>query len=175
MTHVQQSLNLLRGQLTTPEAFTQFLRAGHAFFTIRSRTTGTRFTYRAVRPDEKEHVERQAQYGSTAAHRDRPIWISVLTGPENSKDYSFLGTLWPEQNGEYRYAHSPKARILIGAESVTAVMWLAKMLSSPTPERIFEQAELWHEGRCGRCGRKLTVPESIETGFGPECSAILGL
>jgi hypothetical protein len=27
-----------------------------------------------------------------------------------------------------------------------------------------------HEGRCGRCGRTLTVPESIESGIGPECA-----
>jgi hypothetical protein len=32
-----------------------------------------------------------------------------------------------------------------------------------------EQVEVHHEGRCGRCGRALTVPESIESGFGPEC------
>ena len=31
------------------------------------------------------------------------------------------------------------------------------------------KADGWHEGRCGRCGRKLTVPESIEAGYGPEC------
>jgi hypothetical protein len=29
--------------------------------------------------------------------------------------------------------------------------------------------EFWHEGKCGRCNRKLTVPSSIESGFGPEC------
>jgi hypothetical protein len=29
--------------------------------------------------------------------------------------------------------------------------------------------EIWHEGRCGRCARRLTVPESIAQGFGPEC------
>jgi hypothetical protein len=29
--------------------------------------------------------------------------------------------------------------------------------------------EVWHEGRCGRCGRALTVPESVERGIGPEC------
>jgi hypothetical protein len=28
---------------------------------------------------------------------------------------------------------------------------------------------VWHEGSCARCGKKLTVPESIESGFGPEC------
>ena len=28
--------------------------------------------------------------------------------------------------------------------------------------------EVWHEGRCGKCGRKLIVPESIARGIGPE-------
>jgi hypothetical protein len=32
-----------------------------------------------------------------------------------------------------------------------------------------ESLEIWHEGSCLRCGRKLTVPESIESGYGPEC------
>jgi hypothetical protein len=29
--------------------------------------------------------------------------------------------------------------------------------------------EVWHEGKCGKCGRALT-PSSILTGIGPECS-----
>jgi hypothetical protein len=33
---------------------------------------------------------------------------------------------------------------------------------------------IWHEGRCGRCGRRLTVPESIESGYGPECIGKIG-
>src|ERR1019366_4832357 len=33
--------------------------------------------------------------------------------------------------------------------------------------------EVWHEGKCGRCGRKLTVPESIERGIGPECERLM--
>ena len=35
--------------------------------------------------------------------------------------------------------------------------------------------EFRHEGRCGRCGRALTVPESIDTGFGPHCAAEMGV
>ncbi|MGQ4872128.1 MAG: DUF6011 domain-containing protein, partial [Candidatus Thorarchaeota archaeon] len=30
-----------------------------------------------------------------------------------------------------------------------------------------EKVRIWHEGKCGRCGRRLTVPESIESGYGP--------
>ena len=34
--------------------------------------------------------------------------------------------------------------------------------------------EFWHEGRCARCSRRLTVPESISSGFGPECIKLVG-
>ncbi len=34
--------------------------------------------------------------------------------------------------------------------------------------------EVRHEGSCGRCGRKLTVPASIDAGIGPECAGKLG-
>jgi hypothetical protein len=30
--------------------------------------------------------------------------------------------------------------------------------------------EIWHSGRCGRCSRRLTVPESIAAGIGPDCA-----
>lgn len=33
-----------------------------------------------------------------------------------------------------------------------------------------EHVEFFHEGKCGRCGRALTDPESIERGIGPECA-----
>jgi hypothetical protein len=29
--------------------------------------------------------------------------------------------------------------------------------------------EVWHEGFCGKCGKRLTVPNSIEIGIGPDC------
>lgn len=32
-----------------------------------------------------------------------------------------------------------------------------------------------HSGRCGRCKRELTDPESLATGIGPECRKKLGL
>ncbi len=35
--------------------------------------------------------------------------------------------------------------------------------------------KLVHEGRCGRCGRTLTVPESVTEGIGPECRKIMGM
>lgn len=161
----------LRGQLKDAAALRRYLEAGRAVFTIRSLTSGTRFTFKATRPDAKEHEQRQAP---GALPRARPIWLKVLNGPDNVSNYAFVGTLWPEEGGAYRYAHSPKSPLALTAPSVVAVRWLAHALNT-NPALIFAQAEVWHEGRCGRCGRRLTVPESIDTGFGPECAGILGV
>ena len=49
-----------------------------------------------------------------------------------------------------------------------AFEWLWRMLKSAKP--LPPTFEFWHEGRCGKCGKKLTTPESIERGLGPECA-----
>lgn len=46
--------------------------------------------------------------------------------------------------------------------------WFWRTLNSENP--FPEGFEFWHEGRCGKCARRLTVPESIAQGFGPECA-----
>ncbi len=57
------------------------------------------------------------------------------------------------------------------APSSIAFSWAwRKMLRNELPDQL----EIWHEGRCGRCNRKLTVPESVASGFGPECIGKIG-
>lgn len=123
-----------------------FMLAGNATFTIVSKATGTRFTYRVRQPDA-----------------DKPHFVSVLTGSDNESSYTFLGTIFPD--GTYR--HGKRSSIGENAPSAKAFSWLYASLGSPSFE---SQCDVWHEGRCCRCGRKLTVPSSIEAGIGPECA-----
>ena len=46
--------------------------------------------------------------------------------------------------------------------------WLMARLQSG--KGLPETVEVWHEGRCCRCARRLTVPESIILGLGPACA-----
>ena len=134
---------------TSVTAFKQFALAGNARFTIVSKRTNARFTFRVRRPDG-----------------DRPWFVSVLTGSDNESDYTFLGTIFPD--GTYR--KSPKSRITGMAPSAVGFDWFWKHLTANDPfDLLPPQVNVHHEGRCGRCGRALTVPESIESGFGPEC------
>lgn len=47
--------------------------------------------------------------------------------------------------------------------------WLWQKYVDPV-RNLPSQIEVWHEGRCGACGRRLTVPESIANGLGPVCA-----
>lgn len=152
-----QQPNSMRGRLPDVAAVRRFIEAGKATLTIVSKKTGTRFTLKYSRPPASP----------TDARRPRPIWVSVLSGADNEKAYTFLGTMWCA-SGQWSYRHSPKSTATASAPSVEAVLWLMSVLNSGREEKL-AQAEVWHEGRCGRCGRKLTVPSSIESGFGPEC------
>jgi hypothetical protein len=128
----------------------RFVLAGNATFTLRSRKTGTRFTYRVRRSDD-----------------GRIHFVSVLTGSDNEHSYSYFGYIRHSVAGPTFFYGNAKARITRDAPSCRAFEWtFAHLIRDTIPDSL----EIWHEGRCGRCGRKLTVPESIETGFGPECA-----
>jgi hypothetical protein len=121
-----------------------FIKAGKAFFTIKSKKTDARFTFKVTKCDEKD------------------IWfVSVLTGSCNETDYSYMGCIFGDD-----FRLTKKSRFNEDCLSYKAFNWMWNMLKSGN---IPESMEFYHEGRCGRCGRKLTVPESIESGFGPEC------
>lgn len=132
--------------ITSVSSLRTFVLAGNARFTVRSKKTGTRFTFKVSQKDEKA-----------------PHFVSLLTGNCNTDDYVFLGTIFEEKN----YRHGQKSRVGTDAPSAKAFAWLWQKVQAG---EIPESCEVWHEGRCGRCGRVLTTPESIERGLGPECA-----
>ncbi len=146
-----------RGRLASMSDVMRFVKAGNATLTIVSKKTGVRFTYKLQRPAEDHNY----------STRKQPIFVRLLNKSDNSSEdsYAFLGTIWLEAQGLV-YRHSPKSRTTRLAPSVKAIEWFAKELNGTD---LLNLCEVWHEGRCGRCGRKLTVPESINNGFGPEC------
>jgi len=126
-----------------------FIFAGKATFTVKSNATGKHFTYKLSAPKEKD-VKKQIHF------------VSLLTGANNETDYRFFGTIFDKAV----YKHDRKNRISTDAPGVVAFTWLLRNLQKGT---VNGQVEIYHEGKCCRCGRKLTHPESIETGLGPEC------
>ena len=126
-----------------------FILAGNARVTLVSGATGARFTYqiREKRIDDDKTLH----------------FVALLTGPNNTDDYRFLGTIFDDT----AYKHGRKSKVPDTAPSARAFAWVWRYLAAgEMPPNV----EIWHEGRCGRCARALTVPESIATGLGPVCA-----
>jgi hypothetical protein len=144
----------MRGRLTDPVDVERFALAGKAVLTLVSVKTGTRFTYRiTAAPDGAAH------------------FVALLNGPDNTADYKYLGRI--ARSIFWAGRKAPRAGdITADAPSSKAFAWAWRSIVSGS---IPGTLEIWHEGRCGRCNRALTVPTSIKHGFGPECFGKLGL
>lgn len=126
----------------------RFVFAGRAVFTLVSKSTGARYTFRV-----------------RAGRDDDRFFVEVLTGPDT---YTFLGTIFDAGTTRARYFHGKRSAIGAAAPSAKAFAWFAGILLGQG--RVPSTVEFWHAGACGRCGRELTDPVSIQTGLGPVCA-----
>lgn len=149
-------------QLTTVEKQKAFILAGNAYFTVRSLKTGVRYTFRVALPHKNpEETCKYCHNINSACTCPIVHFVSYLAGPDNGRDYIYLGMI---RNGKFSVSRASKR--LENSSTFKAFRWVWEHLSI---NQIPPQTEIWHEGRCGRCGHKLTVPESIESGIGPIC------
>jgi hypothetical protein len=140
----------------------EFVTAGRAVFTLEipaefqnKFSTKPHYTYKVT------HKEASGQY--------REAWfVSLLTGPENTHDFTYMGMLDPE-NGKVNLTQ--KSRYPSDSWPVNLFQRSLLNVWNGTQRKIIDAGfKLHHEGRCGRCGRALTVPTSVESGIGPECA-----
>lgn len=131
---------------TDPAVAVTYALAGNATLTLQSERTGAHFTFRVSKPKET---------------RDgRPVWfVKVREGAE----FAYLGMI----DGQRSFRRTAKSPILEGAPPAVAFRYFWDHVALGTmPAKLAVR----HEGSCGRCGRPLTHPDSIEAGIGPECA-----
>ena len=122
----------------------EFVTAGRAVFTLSGRES--RYTYQVSRSEDG------AVY-----------FVALLTGPDNTADYTYLGLLQPDSGRVIltrKSTYTDQSRPVVALRWALGILWQGRALPEP--------ARLQHVGKCGRCGRALTVPESIDRGIGPE-------
>lgn len=148
----------MANEITTEETRRAYLLAGNCTVTLTSAATGARFTYKVTAPT----VTTEA--GGRKRDVDAGVrFVKVLTGSNNESDYSFAAMLKRQDDGTWTAFHGgKKARVGREAPSVKAILWFWRNAGS-------DAVEVRHSGSCGRCGKKLTVDESINCGLGPKC------
>lgn len=149
------------GPIGTKPIEREFVLAGDAIFTIEVGSRGhsdepraPHYTYRVQR------VEANDRYPES-------FFVKLLCGPDNTSDYKYLGKLDPFTSETKATAKSCRAADSFELRLLNKV--LARVWSGDHAAYEAHGYRTHHEGRCGRCGRTLTVPSSVESGIGPEC------
>lgn len=142
-------------QMNSVEDIKRFLISGKAILTLESKRTGRWFTYKikqAKKDDEKS-----------------PFFVSVLTGNDNETAYTYMGTIF-QNDGKLSFTLTKNSKIGEDALSYKAFNFFFKLMLAG---KLHEDIVVYHRGICGRCGRTLTVPESLVWGLGPECRGLV--
>ena len=142
-------------RLSSIEHMEEFIfLSGEAVFTLRSKATGKRYTYRVSRKLNQD------------LERERPIWwVELLTGRDNTRDFTKLGKLTTDSTDllVYRVRGGPRGAPAKG------MAWLIDCIVEEDFFRFAMQAEMWVSDSCRSCGARLTTPESLSQGLGPCC------
>lgn len=124
----------------------KFFTAGRAVFTV-ANPKGEHYTFRIGH-----------------SKPEQPLFVGLLTGPNNEADYTYMGIYNPEVN---QVRLTAKSRYNEETTPVKVVRWALKQVVEGKP--LPAGYSIQHEGKCCRCGRALTDPVSIEMGIGPVC------
>lgn len=144
--------------MTSAEDIRRFLLAGLATITLKSLASGNHYTYRVMKAESR----------GVPAFDDAEKWfVSVLTDGDT---YVYVGMIDPVRAPNLRLTKASKF-----SEDAGCVKAFRYFYAYLCAGRVAPKLEVRHEGHCGRCGRELTHPDSIDRGIGPDCWATMGL
>lgn len=134
--------NFKHTKMTEAENVKRFLTAGKAIITLESERTGAHFTYRV-----------------TKAKDTNDLWfVSLMIGNEQYTYVAFF-------KDDMVLRTSKKSKLPLTAKPMMAFNYFLNHIND-----LPKELNVYHACKCGRCGRTLTTPESIQRGIGPECS-----
>lgn len=138
----------VQSTLLTKEFVPGVVLGGNATITLQSGNTGRFFTYKIKRSEKHNNL----------------YFINLLIGTDNENDYSYIGCYYSDTE----YFHAAKQwkdkNRVAWPKSLRAISFLFDKLHN-VPDNLY----VYNNGKCACCGRKLTTPESIQRGIGPEC------
>lgn len=129
-----------RHRMTSAKQVLEFILGGAAVISLKSLATDKHYTYRIKKKDDV-------------------FFVSFLGG---NSHWHYIGHIKDRKFTKDRRVPA----YLYNHEAFTAFVWFWDILQKG---RIPQDAEVYHEGKCAMCGRRLTDPISVSEGVGPEC------
>lgn len=100
--------------------------------------------------------------------------VSLLTGADNEADYTGFGFVTANEIKVWRSKQGTAEKPSFFDKSAKMLEAFGKSDDWTNPY-VFRGMSLQLEKRCCKCNRKLTNPESLATGIGPECAKKSGM
>ncbi len=130
----------------------EFILAGKSTLTCLNNETKIHKTFRITKSEDG-----RVYFVSIRGDKDRQS--------DNKKKWLYLGMI--KGNNFFTTKNSKVTR---NSQSFRSFKWLMDAsVQWELGQDKFPKVDVFHEGQCGSCGRKLTDPLSIERGFGPSC------
>ena len=130
-----------------PEALAEVLKSEKnnkgGYITVKSLSSGKDFTYRIARSEFKDR------------------WYTQVYIETQYMQFRHLGV--------YKNQGIFKAGVPVTTPAAQGAGWLLRMVEKGAFKTIETQADIYHTGRCLKCGKELTDANSIEAGLGPIC------
>lgn len=145
----------LKGEIDNTEAL-RFMLAGMSEFILISGKTGTRFIYKLDKRESTKYKNGEKQY---------IYWLN--TGEKNGT-MTYAGVLFFDSNdSQFKFGKGARGNLTIGDIRVKSLLYV---LNAFHKGKTNINVTVMHTGKCGKCGKRLTDPESIALGLGPKCA-----
>ena len=124
-----------------------YILAGRAILTVKSERSGNHFTYKVKAANDTKNA----------------YFVSV----KNSSDgFLYMGML-KSFMGNWDFILTPKSKVGKDASSFKVFKYIVdRYINAYYPHN---EMTLLHSGKCAKCGRELTEPDSLRIGLGPVC------
>jgi hypothetical protein len=132
----------------------KFLLAGKAVFTI-ANNKGDHYTFKVRRVE--------SEYPANSGKQSVTYFVSVKSSG-GTWPYRYIGLL-NKDTGAIRC--TPKSEFVTGTKEYNVAAWACATVIGH--KLLPDGYKIEHAGQCGKCGKTLTDPLSIERGIGPDC------
>ena len=132
-----------------------YMLAGKSEFILHSTKTNQDFLYKLTKKE------------SLGSKEDDKKYIYFLN-VKLSNNYLYAGVIWFDTNENiFKFSKGKNGNLDANDINIRSLLFIMnKLYTNDVPETCL----IFHTGTCGRCGKKLTTPESILTGLGPSCA-----
>ena len=138
----------------------EFMLAGCSEFIMKSGKTGHKLRYKL---DKKLSTQMKNSDGSLGG--DYIYWLNTA---ESNGTFVYAGVLFfDNKTKQFKFGKGARGNLNYNDVRVKSILYvLNRLYKGETSVNV----EIYHVGKCGRCGKRLTDPESIERGLGPMCA-----